>query len=141
MIDEIMDVKFPIHSRRIEVLNPSILSNEEAPSFLMRMLVIFTDAKMAQAHWQNILIHLLLKHLPENEVFKKQRDWLSNYLSEISTNRGATSKADLRYVETNLLRIEADLISKNKPTCQALQSGRNRRTFNGEEKNEDRAYK
>ena len=54
MIDEIMEVKFPIHSRRIEALNPSILSNEEASSFLKRMLVSFTDAKMAQAHWQNI---------------------------------------------------------------------------------------
>ena len=116
MIDEITEVKFPIHSRRIEALNPSILSNEEASSFLKRMLVSFTDAKMAQAHWQNILIHLLLKHLPENEVFKKQRDWLSNYLSKLSTNRGATSKADLKYVEKNILCIEADLRSNNKPT-------------------------
>ena len=100
-----MEVKYPIHSRCIEALNPSILSNEEASSFLKRMLVNFTDAKMAQADWQNILSHLLLKHLPENLVFKKQRDWLSNYLSEISTNRGATSKADLKYVEKNLLHI------------------------------------
>ena len=43
MIDEIMEVKFPIHSRRIEALNPSIRSNEEASSFLKRTLVDFTD--------------------------------------------------------------------------------------------------
>ena len=105
---------------------------------MKRMLVSFTDAKMAQAHWQNILIHLLLKHLPENEVFKKQHDWLSNYLSEISTNRGATSKADLKYIEKNILHIEANLRSNTKPTYQSLQSGRNRRTFNQEEKCDDR---
>merc|ERR1712081_88831 len=98
----------------------------------------FTDAKMVQAHWQNILIHLLLKHLPESEVFKKQGDWLSNYLSEISTNKGATSKADLKKVENNLLCIEADLRSRGQPTSQVIQSGRNCRTFNGEEKKEDR---
>ena len=86
-----------------------MLNNEETSSFLKRMLVSFTDAKMAQAHWQNILIHLLLKYLQENKVFKKLREWLSNYLSELSTSRGATSKADLKYVEKNILRIEADL--------------------------------
>ena len=104
-----MELKFPIHSRRIECLNPSILNKEETSYFLKRMLVSFTDAKMAQAHWQNIFIHLLLKHLPENEVFKKPHDWLSNYLSELSTNGGATSKADLKYVDKNILCIEADL--------------------------------
>ena len=71
-----MEVKYPIHSQGMDALNPSLRSNEEVSFFLKRMLVDFTDAKMAQAHWQNILIHLLLKHLPENEVFKKQRDWL-----------------------------------------------------------------
>ena len=114
-----------------------MLNNEETSSFLKRMLVSFTDAKMAQAHWQNILLHLLLKHLPENKVFKKQREWISNYLSELSTSRGATSKADLEYVEKNILCIEADLRSNNKPTFQSLQSGRNRRAFQ-EEKSEVR---
>ena len=87
MIDEIMEVKFPIHSRRMDALDPQLKSNKEASSFLKRMLVGFNDANMAQAHWQNLLIHLLLKHLPVNEVFRKQRDWLSNYLSEISTKK------------------------------------------------------
>ena len=107
-------------SRRIEALNPSILSNEEASSFLKRTLVGLNDAKMAQAHWQNLLIHLLLKHLPESEVFRKQRDWLSNYLSEISTNKGATSKADLKKVDNNLLHIKADLRSRGQPTSHVI---------------------
>merc|ERR1712115_770873 len=101
------------------------------------MLVSFTEAKMAQAHWQNILLHLLLKHLLENEVFRKQRECISNYLSELSTSRGATSKADLKYVEKKILRIEADLRSNNKPTFQSLQSGRKRRTVQ-DEKNDIR---
>ena len=50
----------------------------------------------------------------------------------MSTSRGATSKADLKYVEKNILRIEADLRSNNKPTFQSLQSGRNRRAFQEE---------
>ena len=33
MLDELMELKFPIHSRRIECLNPSIQSNEETSSF------------------------------------------------------------------------------------------------------------
>ena len=104
VLDKIMELKFPIHSCRIECLNPSILNNEGTSSFLKHMLVSFTDAKMAQAHWQNILLHLLLKHLPENEVFRKQREWISNYLSELSTSRGATSRAYLKYVEKNIFK-------------------------------------
>ena len=65
-------------------------------------------------------------------MFRKQREWISNYLSELSTSRGATSRADLKYVEKNIQRIEADLKSNNKPTFQSLQSGRNRRTVNEE---------
>ena len=130
MLDELMELKFPIHSRRIDCLNPSIKNNEETSSFLKRMLVSFTEAKMGQAHWQNILLHLLLKHLLENEVFRKQREWMSNYLSELSTSRGATSRADLKYIEKNIQRIEADLRSNNKPTFQSLHSGCNRRTVN-----------
>ena len=90
---------------------------------------------MGQAHWENILLHLLLKHLPDNKVFRKQRAWISNYLSELSSH-GATSRADLKKVEKNIQRIEADLRSNNKPTYQALQN-RNRRTVN-EEKNDIR---
>ena len=33
MLDELIESKFPIHSQRIECLNPSILNNEETSSF------------------------------------------------------------------------------------------------------------
>ena len=108
VLNDLMELKFPIHSRRIDCLNPSINSNEETSSFLKRMLVSFTEAKMSQAHWENILLHLLLKHLPDNEVFRKQREWISNYMSELSSH-GATLRADLRKVEKHIQRIEADL--------------------------------
>ena len=35
-IEEIMEVKYPIHSRRMDALNPSLKSNEEVSSFLKR---------------------------------------------------------------------------------------------------------
>ena len=122
----------------MDAINPTLRSNEEASSFLKRTLVDFTDAKMAQAHWQNFLIHLILKHLRDSDVFKKQRDFLSSYLSEISINKGATSKADQKKVGKNILRIEADLRSKGQPTCQVIQSGRNCRIFQGEDMNEEK---
>merc|ERR1712081_122148 len=95
-------MKYPIHSRRMDAINPTLRSIEEASSFLKRTLVDFRDAKMAQARWQNILIHLILKHLPHSDVYKKQHDFLSSYLSEISINNGGTSKADLKKVEKKI---------------------------------------
>merc|ERR1712081_93109 len=92
MMNDIMELKYPIHLCRIDALNPPIISNEEASSMLKRMVVNLTEAKMAQTHWENTLLHLFLKHLPDNEVFRKQREWVSNYLSEQSNkgfNRGA----------------------------------------------------
>ena len=80
------------------------------------------------------MTHLILKNLPDSDVFKKQHDFLSSYLSEISINKGGTAKADLKKIEKNIIRIEADLRSKGQPTCQVIQSGRNHRTFQGEEK-------
>ena len=74
MMNDLMELKFPIHLCRIDCLNPSINSNEETSSFLKRMIVSFTEANMSQTHWENILLHLLLKHLPDNEVFRKQRE-------------------------------------------------------------------
>ena len=95
-IEYIVEVKYPIHTRRRDAINPTLRSNEEASSFLKRTLMDFTDAKMAQAHWQNLLIHLILRNLPNSDVFKKQCDFLSRYLSEISINKGGTAKADLK---------------------------------------------
>merc|ERR1711954_126437 len=133
VMNDLMELKFPIHLRRIDCLNPSINSNEETSSFLKRMIVSFTEAKMRQTHLENIILHLLLKHLPDNEVFRKQRKWISNYMSEL-LGQGATSRVDLRRAERHIQRIEADLRQNNKPTFQALQN-RNRRTMQ-EEKSE-----
>ena len=135
MMNDLMELKFPIHLFRINALNPSINSNEEASSFLKRMLVSFIEAKMSQTHWENTLLHLLLKHLPDNEVFRKQREWVSNYLSELSS-KGANSRADLKKSERHIQRIEAELRQNNKPTFQSVQN-RNRRTKQ-EEKSEVR---
>merc|ERR1711954_354449 len=125
MMNELMELKNPIHLRRIDALNPTINSNEEASSMLKRMVVTFNEAKMAQNHWENNLLHLFLKHLPTNEVFRKQREWVSNYLSELS-NRGANTRADLNKSERQIQRIEAELRQNNKPTSQSAQS-KNRR--------------
>ena len=137
-IEDIMEVKYPIYTSRMDAINPTLRSNEEANSFLKRTLVNFTDAKMAQARWQNLLTHLILKNLPDSDVFKKQHDFLSSYLSKISINKGGTAKADLEKIEKNIIRIKVDLRSKGQPTCQVIQSGRNLRTFQGEEKNEEK---
>merc|ERR1711954_433204 len=112
-----------------------INSNEEASSLLKRMVVSFTEAKMSQTHWENTLLHLLLKHLPDNEVFGKQREWVSNYLSELSS-KGANSRADLKKSERQIQRIKAELRQNNKPTLQSVQN-RNRRARQ-EEKSEVR---
>merc|ERR1711954_57589 len=125
MMNEFMELKYPIHLRRIDALNPTINYNEEAQSMLKRMVVTFNEANMAQSHWENNLLHLFLKHLPDNEVFRKQREWVSNYLSELS-NRGANTRADLNKSERQIPRIEAELRQNNKPTFQSVQN-RNRR--------------
>ena len=116
-IDDIMEVKYSIHTRRMDAINPTLRSNEEASSFLKRTLVNFTDAKMAQAHWQNLLTHLILKNLPDSDVFKKQRDFLSSYLSKIAINNRGTAKADLKKIKKNLIHLKADFRSKGHATC------------------------
>merc|ERR1711954_634228 len=77
---------------------------------LKRMVVNFTEAK---THWENTLLHLLLKHLPDNEVFRKQREWVSNYLSELS-NKGANGRADLNKSERQIQRIRTEIEGQNK---------------------------
>ena len=46
-IENIMEVKYPIHTRRMEGIKPTLRSNEEARSFFKRTLVDFNNAKMA----------------------------------------------------------------------------------------------
>merc|ERR1712081_78415 len=101
------------------------------------MVVSFTEANMARTHWENTLPHLLLKHLPDNEVFRKQKEWVSNYLSELSS-KGANSRADLNKSERQIQRIGAELRENNKPTSQSAQN-RNRRTKQ-EEKQEVKCH-
>merc|ERR1712081_87978 len=125
MMNQLMELKYPIHLRRIDALNPNINSNEEASSMLKRMVVTFNEAKMAQSHWENNLLHLFLKHLPESEVFRKQKEWVSNYLSELS-NKGANTRADLAKSKRQIQWIEAELRQNNKPTSQSA-NNRNRR--------------
>merc|ERR1711954_535282 len=125
MMNQLMELKYPIHLRRIDALNPTINSKEEASSMLKRMVVTFNEAKMAQIHWENNLLHLFLKHLPDTEVFRKQREWVSNYISELS-NKRANTRADLNKSERQIQRIEAELRQSNKPTSQSAQN-RNRR--------------
>merc|ERR1711954_478512 len=64
-------------------------------------------------------------YLPDSEVFRKQKVWVSNYLSELS-NRGANTRADLAKSERQIQRIEAELRQNNKPTSQSA-NNRNRR--------------
>ena len=80
-IENIMEIKYPVHTRRMEGIKPTIYSNEEASSFFKCTLVDLNNAKMAQCHWQNLLTHLILNNLPDTETFKKQRDYLASYLS------------------------------------------------------------
>merc|ERR1712112_363858 len=94
-IENIMEIKYPIHTRRMEGIKPTLRSNEEASSFFKCTLVDFNNAKMAQCHWQNLLTHLILDNLPDTDTFKKQRDFLASYLSEISINNEETAEATL----------------------------------------------
>merc|ERR1711954_483382 len=137
MMNQLMELKYLIHLRRIDALNPTINSNEEASTMLKRIVVTFNEAKMAQSHWENNLLHLFLKNLPDNEVFRKQREWVSNYLSELS-NKRANTRADLNKSERQIQRIEAELRQTNKPTSQSAQN-RNRRAKQ-EEKQEVRCH-
>ena len=124
-IENIMEVKYPIHTHRMEGIKPTLRSNEEASSFFKHILVDFNNAKMAQCHWQNLLTHLISNNLPDTETFKKQRNYLSSYLSEIAINNGGTAKVDLKRIEKGLIHIEADLRSKGHATSQVIKCGRN----------------
>merc|ERR1711954_246961 len=106
-------------------IKPTIRSNEEAGSFFKCTLVYFNNAKMAQRHRQNLLTHLILNNLPDTETFKKQRDYLVSYLSEIAINNGGSAKADLKRIKKGLIHIEARLRSKGHTTSQVINSGRN----------------
>ena len=94
-IENIMEIKYPVHTRRMEGIKPTIRSNEEASSFFKHTLVDFNNAKMAQCHGQNLLTHLILNNLPDTETFKNQRDYLASYLSEIAIDNAGAAKADL----------------------------------------------
>ena len=133
-----MEIKFPIHTRRMAGIKPILQSNNEASSFMKRVLVNFNNAKMAKCHWQSLLTNLILNILPDTETFKKQCDYLSSYHSEIAINNGGTAKADLKRIEKGLIDIKADLRSKGHATSQLINSGRNQRTIQSEENGEEK---
>ena len=84
-----------------------------------------------------MLTHLILNNLPDTDTFKKWRDYLASYLSEIAINNRGTAKADLKQIEKGLIHIEADLRSKGHPTSQVINTGKNRRTFQSNENREE----
>ena len=71
-IENLMEIKFPIHTRRMAGIKPILHSNEDASSFMKRVLVDFENVKMSQCHWENPLTHLILKSLPDSETLKNR---------------------------------------------------------------------
>ena len=103
-----MEIKFPIHLRRMEAIKPELKSNEEASTFFSRVQLDFANSKMDECSEENLLCHIILCSLPDNEIFRKQRDFISQYLSEIGQKTGNAAKANLNYIKTRLVGIEAD---------------------------------
>ena len=64
----------------------------------------------------NLLAHITLNSLPDNEVFKKHREFISNYLSELGTKTGSRATANVDHIKTALITIEADQRQKGHPT-------------------------
>merc|ERR1711954_58799 len=63
-VENLMEIKFPIHTRRRAGIKPTLCSNEDASSFMKQVLVNLYNAKMVQCHWENLLTHLILNCLP-----------------------------------------------------------------------------
>ena len=102
-IDALMEIKFPIHLRRMEAIKPELKSNEEASTFFSRVQLDFQNSKMKECSEENLLLHITLSALPDNEIFRKQCDFISQYLSEIGQRTGNASKANINYVKTRLV--------------------------------------
>ena len=87
---------------------------------------------------KNLLAHIVLNSLPDTDVFKKARDFISSYLSDIGRKKGGAAKPDINYIKRSLIHIEADKRAKNQPTSQSINTSKNRRAFGGDEGSEDR---
>ena len=128
-VGNLMEIKFPIHTRRMAGIKPILRSNKDASTFMKRVLVNFKNGKMSQCHWENLLTHLILNSLPDSETFKKQRDFIASYLSDIGRKKGGTAKANLNHIENGLIHIEADLRSKGQPTSQSINSAKKQKNI------------
>merc|ERR1711954_193369 len=49
-VKNLMEIKFPIHTRRMAGIKPILRSNKDASSFMKWVLVNFDNTKMAQCH-------------------------------------------------------------------------------------------
>ena len=89
-----MEIKHPIHLRRMDCIKPSMKPNEEASTYFSRIEVDFQNAKMSTCLANNLLTHVTLNSIPDTDTFKKQREHLSTYLSQLGKKKGDEAIAD-----------------------------------------------
>ena len=111
-----MEIKYPIHLRRMECIKPSMKPNEEASAYFSRLELDLDNARMNTCPSTNLLAHITLNSLPDNEIFKKHREHISNYLSELGTKTGKGATANIDTIKTAMITIEADRRQKGHPT-------------------------
>ena len=76
-----MELKHPIHIRRINCIKPVMRPNEESSAYLTRLEVDWKNARMSTCPANNLLAHITLNSIPDTDTFKKQREHLTTILS------------------------------------------------------------
>ena len=76
-IDKLMEIKHPIHLRRMDCIKPIMKPNKEASTYFSRIELDFENAKMDTCPATNLLAHVTLNSIPDTETFKKHRKHIS----------------------------------------------------------------
>ena len=98
-VNNIMEIKFPVHVRHMAAIKPALRSQEDASTFMYRVQEEFKNVKMEVCSSENLLVGIMLNTLPDTETFKKARDFISAYTSEIGRKKGGSAKADLNHIK------------------------------------------
>ena len=76
-MNNLMEIKYPVHVRRMAAIKPALRSQEDASTFMSCVQEDFKNAKMEVCSPENLLVHIILNSIQDSETFKKARDFIS----------------------------------------------------------------
>ena len=103
-MEEIPLQHFPLHIRRVPMLNEHKKDIDDVPSYIKRLSLMYDEARLANTTKNIFILHQAMQEVPEIECHKKGLDSISKHLSNLRLE----DDAGLTHCIADIRKIEAD---------------------------------